>query len=141
MVIGPSTMTLATALPEIVPNSAEDTHETLPGPPAVAPVRLMAKSMNNCPVPVRSMNDAEQHEDHHVGGRHRQRNSENAFRRHVELIEHVLRLEPRDNERVEQKHDRGDRQRQADDPARCLEHKHGQAARPSIMSDQLRSST
>ena len=56
MVIGPSTMTLATALPEIVPNSADETHDTLPGPPAVWPVRLMAKSMNSWPVPVRSMN-------------------------------------------------------------------------------------
>jgi hypothetical protein len=35
IVIGPSTITLATALPETVPNSAEDTIATLPGPPAV----------------------------------------------------------------------------------------------------------
>ena len=35
MVIGPSTMTLATALPEMVPNNAEETQDTLPGPPAV----------------------------------------------------------------------------------------------------------
>ena len=55
IVIGPSTMTLATALPEIVPNRLELTTDTLPGPPAVWPVRLMAKSMNSCPVPVRSM--------------------------------------------------------------------------------------
>ena len=53
--IGPSTMTLATALPEIVPNRLDDTTDTLPGPPAVCPVRLRAKSMNSCPVPVRSM--------------------------------------------------------------------------------------
>ncbi len=55
--IGPSTITLATADPEIVPNSEEDTTDTLPGPPAVCPVSAMAKSMNNCPVPVRSMNE------------------------------------------------------------------------------------
>ncbi len=53
--IGPSTMTLATALPEIVPNRLELTTDTLPGPPAVCPVSAMAKSMNNCPTPVRSM--------------------------------------------------------------------------------------
>jgi hypothetical protein len=53
--IGPSTMTLATAEPEMVPNRLELTTETLPGPPAVWPVRLMAKSMKSWPVPVRSM--------------------------------------------------------------------------------------
>jgi hypothetical protein len=55
MVIGPSTMTLATALPEMVPNKLDENTDTLPGPPAAAPVSAMAKSMNNCPVPVRSM--------------------------------------------------------------------------------------
>ena len=49
-------MTFATALPEIVPNRLELTTATLPGPPAVWPVRAIAKSMNNWPVPVRSMN-------------------------------------------------------------------------------------
>jgi hypothetical protein len=34
MVIGPSTMTLATALPETVPNRLELTTATFPGPPA-----------------------------------------------------------------------------------------------------------
>ena len=53
--IGPSTMTLATALPEIVPNRLELTTATLPGPPAVWPVRAIEKSMNSCPVPVRSI--------------------------------------------------------------------------------------
>src|ERR671914_617160 len=32
--IGPSTMTLATALPEMVPNRLDDTTDTFPGPPA-----------------------------------------------------------------------------------------------------------
>jgi hypothetical protein len=53
--IGPSTMTLATALPEMVPNRLEETTETLPGPPAVWPVMERAKSMKSWPVPVRSM--------------------------------------------------------------------------------------
>ena len=48
-------MTLATALPEMVPNRLELTTDTLPGPPAVWPVSAMAKSMNSWPVPVRSM--------------------------------------------------------------------------------------
>ncbi len=52
MVIGPSTMTLATALPEIVPNRLELTTATLPGPPAVWPVSASAKSMKACPVPL-----------------------------------------------------------------------------------------
>jgi hypothetical protein len=46
---------LATALPEIVPNRLELTTATLPGPPAVWPVRLSAKSMNSLPVPLRSI--------------------------------------------------------------------------------------
>ena len=57
IVIGPSTITLATALPETVPNRLDDTIATLPGPPAVCPVIDMAKSMNSCPVPLRSMNE------------------------------------------------------------------------------------
>jgi hypothetical protein len=55
MVIGPSTITLATALPETVPNRLELTTATLPGPPAVCPVMDIAKSMNSWPVPLRSM--------------------------------------------------------------------------------------
>ncbi len=55
MVIGPSTMTLATALPEMVPNRLLLMTDTLPGPPAVWPVKASAKSMNSLPVPVRSM--------------------------------------------------------------------------------------
>jgi len=55
MVIGPSTMTLATALPEMVPNRLELTTDTLPGPPAVWPVIASAKSMNNLPMPDFSM--------------------------------------------------------------------------------------
>jgi hypothetical protein len=55
IVIGPSTMTFATALPETVPNRLELITETLPGPPAVWPVSESAKSMKSCPTPVRSM--------------------------------------------------------------------------------------
>ena len=55
MVIGPSTITLATALPETVPNRLEETIATLPGPPAVWPVIDMAKSMKSWPVPLFSM--------------------------------------------------------------------------------------
>jgi len=57
IVIGPSTMTLATALPDTVPNSADETIATLPGPPAVWPVSDIEKSMNSWPVPLRSMNE------------------------------------------------------------------------------------
>jgi hypothetical protein len=57
MVIGPSTITLATALPDTVPNRLELTTATLPGPPAALPVMARAKSMNNWPVPLFSMNE------------------------------------------------------------------------------------
>ena len=50
----PVVITFATALPDTVPNMPLVTHATLAGPPALCPVRLMAKSMNSCPVPVRS---------------------------------------------------------------------------------------
>ena len=56
MVIGPSTITFATALPETVPNRLELITDTLPGPPALWPVSESAKSMNSFPVPLRSMN-------------------------------------------------------------------------------------
>ena len=56
MVIGPSTITFATALPDTVPNRLELTTDTLPGPPAVWPVSDSAKSMKSCPVPLFSMN-------------------------------------------------------------------------------------
>ena len=53
--IGPSTITFATALPEMVPKRLELTIETLPGPPAVCPVSDSAKSMKSRPVPLLSM--------------------------------------------------------------------------------------
>ena len=56
IVMGPSTITFATAEPDTVPNSDELTTATLPGPPALLPVIDMAKSMNSCPVPLFSMN-------------------------------------------------------------------------------------
>ena len=56
IVSGPSTITLATALPDTVPNRLDETTATLPGPPAVWPVIDIEKSMNSCPVPLRSMN-------------------------------------------------------------------------------------
>jgi hypothetical protein len=65
---------------------------------------------------------AEQHEDQHVGRGYRERNAENAFRRHVELIHQPHRLEPGDEQAIDQKHDGGDRQRPTDHAARGLEH-------------------
>ncbi len=51
MVNQPSTITLATALPEIVPKRELDTTEIFPGPPFAPPTREVAKSMKNWPVP------------------------------------------------------------------------------------------
>src|SRR4030043_876920 len=47
----PSTITLATALPEIVPKRLEETQAHSPGPPFAPPTSEVAKSMKNCPVP------------------------------------------------------------------------------------------
>ena len=47
----PSTMTFATAEPEMVPNMLEDTTDTLPGPPRWPPAMELAKFMKNCPAP------------------------------------------------------------------------------------------
>ena len=55
IVMGPVTMTLATALPDTVPNMDELTMATLPGPPDDLPVNAMEKSMNRRPVPLFSM--------------------------------------------------------------------------------------
>ena len=49
---------------------------------------------------------AEHHEDQHIGRRHRQRNSEDAFGGHVKLIEHALRFDLGNHQPVEQEHDR-----------------------------------
>src|SRR3546814_8704633 len=43
MVMAPVTITLATALPDTVPNSDEEMTATLPGPPAERPVSARAK--------------------------------------------------------------------------------------------------
>ena len=51
MVSQPSTMTLATAEPEIVPNMLEETTATLPGPPRWPPASALARFMKNCPAP------------------------------------------------------------------------------------------
>src|SRR3546814_20927355 len=47
MVLAPVTITLATALPDTVPNSDEDLTATLPGPPAERPVSARAKHMHS----------------------------------------------------------------------------------------------
>ena len=51
MVSQPSTMTLATADPEMVPNRLDDTTATLPGPPREPPAMALAKCMKNWPAP------------------------------------------------------------------------------------------
>ena len=56
MVSQPSTMTLATAEPEMVPNRLEETTATLPGPPRAPPAIALAKFMKNCPAPDFSRN-------------------------------------------------------------------------------------
>ena len=47
----PSTITLATADPEMVPNRLEDTTATLPGPPRWPPATALARFMKNWPAP------------------------------------------------------------------------------------------
>jgi hypothetical protein len=49
-------MTLATALPEMVPKRALEIQEIFPGPPRVHPVMADAKSMKSWPVPDFSRN-------------------------------------------------------------------------------------
>jgi hypothetical protein len=46
-------MTLATALPEIVPKAAEETTDTFPGPPVCLATRRNAMLRKNFPRPVR----------------------------------------------------------------------------------------
>ena len=56
MVSQPSTITLATAEPEMVPKRLEDTTETFPGPPRWPPAIALAKFMKNWPAPDFSRN-------------------------------------------------------------------------------------
>ena len=51
MVSQPSTMTLATALPETVPKSALEMQDIFAGPPVKRPATLLARSKKNCPAP------------------------------------------------------------------------------------------
>ena len=53
IVSDPVDTVLATDDPEIVPKNAEDTTDTLAGPPTYCPATMVALSMNNCPSPVR----------------------------------------------------------------------------------------
>ena len=48
----PSTMTFATALPDIVPKKADEKQETFPGPPCYLPAILFARSIKMSPPPV-----------------------------------------------------------------------------------------
>ena len=56
MVKAPVVITLATALPETVPNRPLVMTATLASPPLVWPARASAKSMNSWPAPLRSTN-------------------------------------------------------------------------------------
>jgi hypothetical protein len=56
MVKVPVVITLATALPETVPNRLLVITATLAGPPEVWPASASAKSMNSLPAPLRSTN-------------------------------------------------------------------------------------
>lgn len=52
MVSEPVETTLATAEPEIVPNSAEDTTETFAGPPTKRPATTVDRSTKSLPRPI-----------------------------------------------------------------------------------------
>ena len=52
IVIVPTDMTLATADPEMVPNSAEVTTATFAGPPNVRPATRVAARMKTLPAPI-----------------------------------------------------------------------------------------
>ena len=93
MEIGPSTITLATAEPEMVPNSDDDTTETLPGPPAGVAGDAHGEVHEQLAGAGALHEGAEQHEDHHVGGGDRQRLAEDALGRQVELVDEPDRLD------------------------------------------------
>ena len=58
MMIEPQAATQATALPEIVPNSAHAMTATFAGPPRAAPAMAEARSKKAAPAPVFSKNAA-----------------------------------------------------------------------------------
>ncbi len=57
MVNWPVVTTLATPEPVMVPINAEDTTDTLAGPPSLWPNRPMAKSVNSLIIPACSRNE------------------------------------------------------------------------------------
>ena len=130
MLICPVTMTLATALPEMVPNRLDETTATLPGPPVRVAGQAGGEIHEQLPGAGALHEGAEHHEDQHIGRRHRQRDAEDAFGCHIELVEHALRLELRDEQPVDQKHHRGDRHRPAEHAARRLQQHQRSSSRP-----------
>ena len=124
IVIGPSTITLATALPDTVPNRLDDTTATLPGPPAWMPGDRHREVHEQLAGAALLHERTEQHEQHHVARRHAERRAEDALGGQVQLLHQHRRGHPREAERVDQERDRGQRQREPDHPPRRLEHDH-----------------
>ena len=94
MLICPVTMTLATALPEMVPNRLDEHHRHLAGAAGVMAGQAGGEIHEQLPGAGALHEGAEHDEDQHIGRRHRQRDAEDAFGGHVELVEQALRLEP-----------------------------------------------
>ncbi len=91
MVIGPSTITLATALPDTVPNRLERHDRHLAGTAGGVPGDRQREIHEELPGAAPFHECAEQHEQHHVGRRHAERRAEDAFGREVELLHQHLR--------------------------------------------------
>ncbi len=119
--IGPSTITLATALPDTVPNKARTYHRNLAraagGVAGNRQGEVHEQPSGAAPFHER----AEQHEQHHVGGRHPQRRAEDPLEGEIHLLHQDRQLHVGEEDRVGDEHESGDRQRPAEDAPRRLE--------------------
>ena len=128
MVIGPSTMTLATALPETVPNRLELHHRDLARAAGGVAGDRQREVHEQLPGAALLHERAEQHEQHHVGRRHAQRRAEDALGREIQLLHQHRQLHVGEERRVDEEDERGERQRPAD--ARAASPRARSAPRP-----------
>ena len=122
MVIGPSTMTLATALPEIVPKRLELTIDDLAGAARRVAGEREGEIHEEPPRAAPFHERAEQDEDDHVGGGDAERRAEDAVRGKVHLLQQHLHLDAGEEDGVAQEDERGDGQGPPDDAPRRVEH-------------------
>ena len=131
MVSEPVVTALATAEPEIIPKSPDDTTQTLAGPPEKRPATIVAQVHEQAAEPRHLRQDAEEHEVEDVGGDDAHRDPVDTLGADVDVVDHAndriaaVREDARHvaaEQRVEQARHPDQRQERSHRPARGLHH-------------------